>query len=118
MHGRGHLALPTPCITERQNHMLNKNLQRIKRGLLLLIVPFLVAFYPAAAFAADATTDGTGPSSPTGVDASTYHYNADTGKWENDHYIWDPVTKQTTSKDAVPYTYSPETNTWSTPQWQ
>lgn len=108
--------------------------QMIKRSLAMVLVPFLVAFYPAAAFAAEnTTTDGAtapaaqqtdtttppqGPQTPTGADASTYVYNESTGKWENDHYIWDPVTHKTTSKDSTPYTYDPTTKTWSTTDWQ
>lgn len=102
---------------------------RVKRFSVALLVPLLVVFYPAAAMAdGDTSTNGTtpttqttqntGPTKPNGADASTYHYNADTGKWENDYYIWDPVTHQTTPKTASNYTYDLTSGTWNTTDWQ
>lgn len=88
-------------------------ISRLKRIVAALAVPVLVVFYPAAALAAS-----TGPQSPTGADRSTYSYNEETGKWENDYYQWDPVTKQTTPKASSTYTHDPATNTWSTNEWQ
>lgn len=58
-----------------------------------------------------------GPQSPTGADNTTYVYNAETGKWENDYYVWDPVTKQTTPKYEQDYSYNPVTGMWDTTEW-
>lgn len=58
-----------------------------------------------------------GPQKPNGADSSTYTLNKDTGMWENDHYIWDPVTHQTRPKDIPDYFYNPATGTWSTKDW-
>lgn len=46
-----------------------------------------------------------------------YIYNPETGKWENDKYSWDPVTKQTAPKTLPTYSYNPETNHWDTTAW-
>jgi hypothetical protein len=64
-----------------------------------------------------APTTTTGPQSPTGVGNSTYAYNAETGKWENEYYIWDPVTKQTSPKYQQEYSYNPVTGMWDTTEW-
>ncbi len=58
-----------------------------------------------------------GPTSPTGADSNTYTENPATGNWENDHYIWDPVTHQTRPKQLPDYSYDPATGTWSTNDW-
>ncbi len=60
----------------------------------------------------------TGPQSPTGESSSTYTLNETTGKWENDHYIWDPVTHQTTPKNQQTYSYNPSTGLWDTTEWR
>jgi hypothetical protein len=100
----------------------------MKRIFVGLVISLLVLFYPMAAYAAtdpgsttnDATsaTQTTGPTSPTGADANTYHFNPDTGNWENDHYIWNPNTGQTTPKDTPTYTYNESTGTYDTTQWK
>ncbi len=59
-----------------------------------------------------------GPTSPPGPEASAYHFNEITGLWENDHYTWDPVTKQTAPKNAPNYSYNPETGRWDTTEWR
>ncbi|MBI4033842.1 hypothetical protein HY379_02470 [Candidatus Saccharibacteria bacterium] len=59
-----------------------------------------------------------GPSEPNGVDANTYTYNSETGMWENEYYIWDPVTKQTKPKSPQTYSYNPETGMWDTTEWR
>ena len=59
----------------------------------------------------------TGSSSPTGAEASSYTYNEITGKWENDYYIWDPVTHQTSPKIPQTYSYNTNTNMWDTTRW-
>jgi hypothetical protein len=66
---------------------------------------------------AQTTEPTTGPQQPTGADGKTFHYNSETGMWENDYYIWNPVTKQTTLKNQA-YTYDPETDRWSTDAWK
>lgn len=58
-----------------------------------------------------------GPQQPNGVDSNTYVFNTQTGLWENDHYTWDPVTKQTKPKVAPDYSYNPTTNQWDTTEW-
>ncbi len=53
----------------------------------------------------------------TASDPSKYVYNETTGKWENDKYIWDPITYQTKPKTTQPYSYNPETGMWDTTEW-
>jgi hypothetical protein len=59
----------------------------------------------------------TGPSQPTGPSADTYTYNSATGLWENQYYIWNPVTGQTTPITPQTYSYNPATGMWDTTQW-
>lgn len=59
----------------------------------------------------------TGESKPTGPEGSTYVFNKETGKWENEHYSWDPDTKKTTSKSGTDYIYDPATGLWETKKW-
>jgi hypothetical protein len=59
-----------------------------------------------------------GPTQPTGPERSSYVLNTETGKWENDKYIWDPVTKKTAPKTPTNYSYNPETGKWDTTVWQ
>jgi len=58
-----------------------------------------------------------GPQQPNGASASTYHYNPETGLWENEYYTWDPVTRQTRPKKAQPYSYNPATGRWDSKEW-
>jgi hypothetical protein len=58
----------------------------------------------------------TGPTQPTGAAATTYTQNED-GTWENDLYIWDPVTHQTRPKEAQDYSFNPTTGMWDTKEW-
>ncbi len=58
-----------------------------------------------------------GPTQPNGVDSQTYVQNTDTGNWENEQYIWDPITHQTRPKQKPDYYYDPVTSTWSTTEW-
>lgn len=58
-----------------------------------------------------------GPTQPSGPTASTYVYNPITGMWENDYYIWNPVTKQTSPKTPPTYSYNPVSGHWDTTQW-
>jgi hypothetical protein len=97
----------------------------IKRTVLISFTVMLTLLYPSAASFAETapndTTDGqsqTAADRPPGEDATTYHYNAETGKWENDHYIWDPATRTTTPKDTPPYSYNPSTGKWDTTEWR
>lgn len=74
--------------------------------------------YPTpTATAPAATTTTPGPTSPTGADANTYHYNSQTGLWENDYYTWDPVTKLTSPKTTLTYSYNTNTGMWDTTGW-
>ena len=58
-----------------------------------------------------------GPSQPTGAASTTYTYNDSTGMWENDQYIWNPATNQTTPKQTPTYSYNPQTGMWDTTEW-
>lgn len=58
----------------------------------------------------------TGPQQPNGAASSTYHENPD-GTWENDLYIWDPVTQQTRPKTPQTYSFNPTTQLWDTTEW-
>jgi hypothetical protein len=60
----------------------------------------------------------TGPAKPTGSDAGAYVYNAQTGKWESDKYIWDPATGQTQPKYDSGYYFNPETGRWDTTKYE
>lgn len=73
---------------------------------------------PTATSTAAPAADTTGPKKPTGPDANTYHYNETTGKWENDFYTWDPVTKTTSPKSAQTYSYNPVTGKWDTKDYK
>lgn len=72
---------------------------------------------PAASTTSTQPQSNTGPQKPTGDASNTYVYNAATGMWENDHYIWNPATGQTSPKDPVSYSYNPTTKMWDTTQW-
>lgn len=58
-----------------------------------------------------------GQNKPSAESAKTYVYNKETGLWENDHYTWDPVTKQTKPKQQQTYSYNPQTKMWDTKEW-
>lgn len=61
----------------------------------------------------------TGTSQPTGSAAGTYHYNSCTGLWENDHYTYNPATRQYAPKPGSEPTYTCDTSTytWQVTQW-
>jgi hypothetical protein len=63
------------------------------------------------------TPPAQGPSEPNGAGSNTYVENPETGIWENDQYIWDPVTKKTTPKTTQEYSYNPTTGMWDTTQY-
>lgn len=91
--------------------------RRIIIGLTVLI---LVTGFPLAAWADDPASSpasATGPNAPQGPEASTYTYNSTTGMWENDYYIWNPTTGQTTPKTPQTYSYNPATGRWDTTDW-
>lgn len=98
---------------------------KAKRTSLVFAAALVTLFFPGMAFAEGAvdtnndttSAQATGPQQPTGADGKTFHYNSETGKWENEHYIWDPVTKQTTLKDPS-YSYDPNSGKWSTSDWK
>lgn len=102
--------------------------KRIFIGLLALFLtlsyPSAISFAegdnPAPAPAQTQTGPPTTPGStkPNGPDANTYHFNEASGKWENDHYIWDPNTRQTRPKATPNYSYNPNTNMWDTTEWR
>lgn len=72
---------------------------------------------PTAPTSPEPVVPVTGPQEPTGVDASKYTYNEETGMWENDKYAWNPETNQTTPKTAQTYSYNPSTGHWDTTEW-
>jgi hypothetical protein len=86
-----------------------------KRTTLIFAAVLVTLFFPVMV-SADTAGGATGPQQPTGADGKTFHLNPQTGKWENEHYIWDPVTKQTTLKNPA-YSYNPETKKWDTESW-
>jgi hypothetical protein len=73
---------------------------------------------PSTSSSTPAPTNTTGPKSPPGPDGKKYIYNSETGKWENDYYIWDPVTGQTKPKTPKNYSYNPATNMWDTEEYR
>ncbi len=75
-----------------------------------------VAEEPPVVQEPQATT--TGPTSPVGESRDTYQYNDTTGLWENEHYTWGPVTKQTLPKTTSQYAFNPATNMWETTEWE
>ena len=94
---------------------LPQSVSRIAASSLLIAHLFI---YPTAAFAQEGAPVTTGPQTPNGADYSTYIYNETTGLWENDHFTWNPTTKQTTPKTAPNYSYNPTTGQWDTTNWQ
>jgi hypothetical protein len=89
----------------------------VYRTFIAVVGMVLVIALPLPAIAQEATAPAPGPVSPTGPDGKTYVYNPNTGMWENDHYIWNPSTGQTTPKDAQTYSYNPATGHWDTTDW-
>ena len=59
----------------------------------------------------------TGPVKPNGDASKTYTYNATTGQWENEFYVWDPIKHRTTPKNSLDYSYNPRTGKWDTTEW-
>lgn len=80
-------------------------------------VPVPVAPDPTPAPVPAPVTPTPGPQKPNGAEANTYHYNEATGLWENDHYSWNPTTKQTKPKEDQTYSYNPSTGLWDTTEW-
>jgi len=112
--------------------MRTKPLKRIYIGLVALL---LVLAYPfSVVFAENTSTNNSTPTTsttpqtaspptstpegPTGLDASTYHYNQTTNEWENDYYIWNPTTRTTRPKQPLTYSYNPTTGKWDTTEWR
>jgi hypothetical protein len=92
-------------------------IKRVSLG--LLIVPLLGVYTPPASLIfAEEAAPSPGPTQPNGADAETYHYNEATGMWENDYYIWNPVTRKTQPKQPTDYSYNPETGMWDTTEWR
>lgn len=106
---------------------------RLKKVLIVSLLALQVFFYPMTALAAtapanDASTEApssdqsqtseTSPTQPTGPEAPTYTYNAATGLWENEHYTWNPATKQTSPKVPPTYSYNPVTGMWDTTEYK
>lgn len=55
---------------------------------------------------------------PVAPEPVPYTLNPETGMYENDKYIWDPVTFQTKPKVAPTYSFNPTTNMWETTEWR
>lgn len=88
----------------------------------LSIILAIIIFFPALVSAQEVTDPTTTETAAeTGPDVppaeSPYVYNEATGMWENDYYIWNPITQQTTPKGDVDYSYNPETGQWDTTEW-
>lgn len=67
---------------------------------------------------ATSTGAGTnGVTGPTGSASNTFSRNEQTGLWENEHYYWDPATKQTKPKTTQTYSYNPSNGKWDTNDW-
>ena len=98
----------------------------IKRAVLTSFAVTLTLLYPSIPLFAETAVANDAPDGqsqtttdqPTGEDATTYHYNASSGTWENEHYTWDPVTRKTTPKDNLPYSYNSATGRWDTTEWR
>src|SRR5581483_7237633 len=91
-----------------------------RRITLITSAVFLIVGFPLQAFATDpapASAPSQDPNKPQGPDANTYTYNTATGMWENDYYIWNPATGQTTPKTTQTYSYNPATGHWDTTDW-
>lgn len=104
----------------------------LQNALIVLVVLVLIGAFPASSVIAEENTDSAsatesteseednatrGPTEPQGPDANTYTYNPDTGKWENENYIWDPVTNQSQPKNPQDYSYNPDSGRWDTTDW-
>jgi len=63
-----------------------------------------------------AADNGTGV--PDGASAVSYTLNTDTGKWENEHYTWDPVAHTGIPKDPVTYICNTGTGKWDASIWK
>jgi hypothetical protein len=85
-----------------------------RRTIVGLAIMVLAATYPVRALADDPAS---GPVQPSGADAATYTYNADSGLWENAYYTWNPNTGQTAPKTSQTYSYNPATGKWDTTDW-
>lgn len=99
---------------------MNKIRYTFRQIFIAALVTVLLGMAPAPVFAQDGPvqTPANGVSGPTGSAAGTYHYDETTGLWENDHYIYNPATYQTTPKAALEYTYNPATGMWDTYVWE
>lgn len=84
---------------------INSVLKKI--GLALLTLPILLGS-PAISLADVPTTPNSSVAPSNGPIDQTYKYNETTGKWENDRYVWDPITHTTTPKDPPAATNTSE----------
>lgn len=111
----------------------------VSRSVVSVLVLLLSGIAPATVYADQAQPDTTatqsqsaadttqsapvaspanGTNGPTGSASGTYHYNSDTGLWENDYYTYHPDTKVTTPKSPLEYTYNASTGQWDAQVWQ
>lgn len=108
---------------------MNKIRYVVKQGFTAVVAVCMVGLGPAPVFAdsvapsQDTSTSSVNSDSypnnrPTGAEGVTFHYNADTGLWENDYYTYDPATGIKTPKVPLEYTYDPATGQWDTTIWQ
>lgn len=101
--------------------MVRLQLRRIKRGLSVMTIAVLLGSSSGGVVLAESCTPpastGNGVTRPTGAAAGTYSYNCSSNVWENDHFIYNPTTRQTTPKDPVIYTYNASTGQWDTDVW-
>ena len=91
----------------------------IQKFTLTVAIVVLIGGYTLPAFADDppACPASNGTTAPTGADAQAYSFNANTCLWENDYYIWNPVTKVTTPKYTQTYSFNNVTGQWDYPIW-
>ena len=106
-----------------------KSIRSIARNSLTsLTIFFQITAFPMLAYAEEALPSSVDAgSTPTNqvepapatpeVDPSKYVLNPETGNYENDTYIWDPTTYQTTPKSPTGYSYNPDTARWETGEW-
>jgi len=55
---------------------------------------------------------------PVGADAATYHYNEETGIWENDYYVWNADAHAAYPKEPPACNYNVSTKLWEAEIWQ
>lgn len=94
---------------------MNQKYSSIKRLSICALALPLLLLTPTTAFANSQPTSANNPIAQTETDP--YHFNEETGMWENSQYTWDPATRKTSPKDTTDYSYNTNTGMWDTPEW-